>query len=968
MSPSHRVGELLRKLAGLFCLLGLCLQAPAQTPGASAQPNAAPSSDPTLTQQIRPDGSISSVWKNPDGTLLCTSEFTNYGNGKTKRFATVFRKDGTVYYQNTYTTNSDGSAISEFQYPDPTHRTNGAAVTLTINPDGTVRESSGSKSYEQPATAQATSTAAPVPATPGSTGATSQSSSPITVTVTGTSGASITLQLSPTNPTSPQNVSGGPSGAPGTGKAFVFLTYEEPADQTAPSSGSGTATSRSPGDIFAGQNWKHFADSGIAEFSSQSGTFTSPGIQFGNAFIFTSPLDTSATYKLTVYVPQPAPSATPSGPSTVNLSALTNMDTLKLFPFVTEFNCPSGSGCVTTPSLDLTVNSGPGGPTITSVSPGGQESRDNFVKFRQHFLDNWTLNKEPWVLLGTTQTPGGSPQPNAPASSGEPTLTQSTNADGTLSSVWRNPDGTIQCTSVLTDHGGGNTTRVAQCYQNGALYYTSTYTTSSDGSSKSELVYATGEKIIFIANADGSLREVSGASSSGTTETVPANSTVVPIITSSPTRYTLTPTLKRPFLTLQLRATNLGESNASTTPAPRQNIFADPFGFPLWKEKTFFFLSYESARNRSTLFSDPGAAMLTARGKTLLFPGIQVGKTFVYALPSNPGATNDIRIQLPVSALMLGMNLNDFPIDVYGLSGSPGATSTGTSAPVVISRIQFTCPEGSGCTTTPGLNFTLQSSSAGLTIENMTPVRGISSFGDDFVRDTWGVAKLGNFNAGASSPNAPPSEHQLIQRAGAGRYAPLKPDIQIRGFGGVSFINGNTPGAAGFDGAVLFPLGNRVLIGPTAGFQWINSSIIKTIGGGPPPSTFIRDGVEFKNGNFGARVAFPFGGWQLGIHGGATVAGSTLTQATGFCGNGTPTGGPAGCTITSSSARHDIVVDPFVGAFVSHSIFSHVGVFTEFDYSHLKDGSVLDVSNRSVEAGISVRIPNFFHHAKGGAR
>jgi hypothetical protein len=107
-------------------------------------------------------------------------------------------------------------------------------------------------------------------------------------------------------------------------------------------------------------------------------------------------------------------------------------------------------------------------------------------------------------LQAPAQTPGGSAQPNAAASSGDPTLIQSTNADGTLSSVWRNPDGTILCTSVLTDHGGGNTTRVAQCYQNGALYCTSTYTTSSDGSSKSELVYATGEKIIFIANADGS--------------------------------------------------------------------------------------------------------------------------------------------------------------------------------------------------------------------------------------------------------------------------------------------------------------------------------------------------------------------------------------------------------------------------------------------------------------------------------
>jgi hypothetical protein len=133
-----RIGDLLRNLTGLVCLLGwLSLQGAAQSTGASAQPNAAPSSDPTLTQQIRPDGSISSTWKNPDGTLFCHSEFVNLGNGKTRRVSDVYRKDGTIYYQNTYTTNSDGSAVSEFQYPDPTHKTNGTAVTLTINPDGT---------------------------------------------------------------------------------------------------------------------------------------------------------------------------------------------------------------------------------------------------------------------------------------------------------------------------------------------------------------------------------------------------------------------------------------------------------------------------------------------------------------------------------------------------------------------------------------------------------------------------------------------------------------------------------------------------------------------------------------------------------------------------------------------------------------------------------------------------------------
>jgi hypothetical protein len=185
MKSTHRVAELLTNFAGLVCVLGwLSLQGVAQSPGASPQPNSAPSSDPTLTQTIRPDGSISSEWTNPDGIRFCHSEFVNLGNGKTRRVSTVYRKDGTVYYQTTYTTNSDGSAVSEFQYPDPTHKTNGTAVTLTFNPDGTVRESSGAKSYEQPAAAQATSATATVPSSPGSAGAATQNSSPVTVTVT----------------------------------------------------------------------------------------------------------------------------------------------------------------------------------------------------------------------------------------------------------------------------------------------------------------------------------------------------------------------------------------------------------------------------------------------------------------------------------------------------------------------------------------------------------------------------------------------------------------------------------------------------------------------------------------------------------------------------------------------------------------------------------------------------------------
>jgi hypothetical protein len=210
-------------------------------------------------------------------------------------------------------------------------------------------------------------------------------------------------------------------------------------------------------------------------------------------------------------------------------------------------------------------------------------------------------------------------------------------------------------------------------------------------------------------------------------------------------------------------------------------------------------------------------------------------------------------------------------------------------------------------------------------------------------------------NPSPPPPSTTPQQNKSVSMSG------FTPTFQFRGFGGATFISGNTPGTAGFDGAVLFPLGNRVLVGPTAGFQWVDSSIVGKIGGGPPPSTFIHTSVGFKEGNFGGRIGFPFGGWQLGVQGGATVAGSTITQATGFCGNGTPTGGPAGCTTTSSTTSHDTVTGPFVGGYISHSIFSHVGVFVEYDYHRLKDQAttpsgpkttVFDLHRSDVVAGI----------------
>jgi len=49
-----------------------------------------------------------------------------------------------------------------------------------------------------------------------------------------------------------------------------------------------------------------------------------------------------------------------------------------------------------------------------------------------------------------------------------------------------------------------------------------------------------------------------------------------------------------------------------------------------------------------------------------------------------------------------------------------------------------------------------------------------------------------------------------------------------------------------------------------------------------------------------------------------------------------------------TTTTHDTVVGPFVGGYISHSIFSHVGVFVEYDYYRLKENNVFDVSDRAV--------------------
>jgi hypothetical protein len=186
-------------------------------------------------------------------------------------------------------------------------------------------------------------------------------------------------------------------------------------------------------------------------------------------------------------------------------------------------------------------------------------------------------------------------------------------------------------------------------------------------------------------------------------------------------------------------------------------------------------------------------------------------------------------------------------------------------------------------------------------------------------------------NGGVTTENetAGTTTHQAV--------AGVTPIIQLRGFGGASFATSSTQGTAGFNSAVLFPLGNRLLVGPMAGFQWIDNSIVNAIGSHQPGSTFIDSSASFRNGNFGGEIAFPLhGDWALFIHAGATVANSSVTQQSGFCGGTGPTA-PLGCTVFNTTTTHDTVVGPFVGGYISHSIFSHVGVFAGFDWIHLNN-------------------------------
>lgn len=199
---------------------------------------------------------------------------------------------------------------------------------------------------------------------------------------------------------------------------------------------------------------------------------------------------------------------------------------------------------------------------------------------------------------------------------------------------------------------------------------------------------------------------------------------------------------------------------------------------------------------------------------------------------------------------------------------------------------------------------------------------------------------------------APPAAGMASPRPEAEEYNFVS--VELRAFGGASIVNEKAPGTAGFDGAVLFPLGGLVHVGPTVSFHWVNSATTSSIGSMTPGSTFENTGVGFKEGNFGGQIGLNLSGWELGVRGGAIVASAKISEVAGFCGS-------TGCT-SSSTTTHDTVTGPFAGGYISHSIFSHLGIFVEYDFHSAKDTTsgnttsgpqtVFDVHENSVVGGI----------------
>lgn len=193
------------------------------------------------------------------------------------------------------------------------------------------------------------------------------------------------------------------------------------------------------------------------------------------------------------------------------------------------------------------------------------------------------------------------------------------------------------------------------------------------------------------------------------------------------------------------------------------------------------------------------------------------------------------------------------------------------------------------------------------------------------------------------------TSHTSMDNSGSGIH------VEVRTFGGIGFINGNNPAAAGVDGDVRFHLWNELIIAPTAGVQWLGSSQVQMLGGGTPPATFINTSDGSWIGNFGGELAHPIRKFEVGVRGGAAVVRSSITQVSGFC---TITGG---CSVSSSTKTHSTGVGSFVAGYASYSICPHFGVFAEYDHHFLPTiqaqpgGSLPPINLHTNEAYLGIR-------------
>jgi hypothetical protein len=629
------------------------------------------------------------------------------------------------------------------------------------------------------------------------------------------------------------------------------------------------------------------------------------------------------------------------------------------------------------------------------------------------------------------------PAQTTPANSyGDLRLYQTTNSDGSITSNWTTANGTSVADDKFKDNGDGTTTWTSDHYlaDGKTKYSITTFTTKADGSSVSTTVYPGKRTLVINADATGKITEMketpppvkpqAGGPQASESEQVAA--TPAPV-TEPPTTVYVQPVTGLDYNYGAIKITFPPKANGSTeesTPTnPESSANTDQY-LPIYGRTQVFIItlppglkvtdpgfvvSGPSSGSAANSAVTPNVAKLRFRACIQQVPNtvscyapvgpITTGKASLITADEAGGTADQAIIYLPTIALSNQINGLKF-----GLSGAlinttgesqlnfiiTGSTPGLVSVPRASGSVSAAGSPYISVVVSPGSNGPqinlAQSTEPDALIHNGETNWALYEKVEELDNALWmgWLNKLDPENSSAvPNPTEPANSASATGPTTTSSVTPheknpvsmsgFTPTFQLRGFSGPSFINGNTPATAGFDGAVLFPLGNRIMIGPTGGFQWVNSSIVQTIGSQQPGSTFINTSAGFKNGNFGGRIAIPFQFTHptgalvdaFSIDAGAIIANSTITQQSGFCGLGNATS-PAGCTVTSTTSSSNTGVGAFVGGHISHSIFPHVGVFAGFTHYFLPtipspSGPALpsiNVQSNSIDFGFEIVFPH----------